>query len=82
MLVLGQASAELVVWCKKFCQSWARPGQNFQYVVKSPGPLGPGQGGTVGIWLKVLPILGPARTEIVAYSMKFCQSWARPGQNF
>ena len=27
--ILGQARAELLIHCKKFCPSWARPGQNF-----------------------------------------------------
>ena len=82
MLVLGQARAELLVWCKKFCQSWARPGQNFEYIVKSSAHLGSGQGRTFAMLAKDSPILGQIRIKLVANHKKFCPSRAWPGQNF
>merc|ERR1711965_826745 len=80
--ILRQARAELLVYGQKFCPFWARPGQNFWYIAKSFAHFGPGQGRNFGIWQKVLPILGQARAELLAYGKKFCPFWARPVQNF
>ena len=80
--ILGQARAELLVYCKKFWPSWARPGRNFWYMVKSFAHLRPSKDRNCCVWHEVLSILGEARAELLAHRQKFCPSWAQQEQNF
>ena len=77
--MLGMARAELLVYCEKWCPSWARSGQNFSQLAKISARIGPSQGRTflcvVGKFCPSCAILGP-------YGQNFCPSLARPGPNF